>query len=80
MEPVPNAAEINAAHEWHNIDDDDSLQSSKNILDIIKTCLEAVKKLKTGHTIKMMTQLVAITEYVKLCACYQTQGNAASHA
>jgi len=73
MEPVPNAAEINAAREWLNIDDDDSPQSSKDILEIIKTCLKAVKKLKTGRTIKMMTQLVAITEYVKLRARYQTQ-------
>ena len=72
-EPVPNAAEINAAHEWLDIDDDDSPQSSKDILEIIKTCLKAVKKLKTGRTIKMMTQLVAITEYVKLRARYQTQ-------
>ena len=65
-EPVPNAAEINAAREWLDINDDDSPQSSKDILEIIKTCLKAVKKLKTGRTIKMMTQLVAITEYVKL--------------
>ena len=72
-EPVPNAAEINAAREWLDIDDDDSPQSSKDILEIIKTCLKAVKKLKTGRTIKMMTQLVAITEYVKLRARYQTQ-------
>jgi hypothetical protein len=54
-EPVPNAAEINAAREWLDIDDDDSPQSSKDILKIIKTCLKAVKKLKTGRTIKMMT-------------------------
>ena len=72
-EPVPNAAEINAAREWLDINDDDSPQSSKDILEIIKTCLKAVKKLKTGRTIKMMTQLVAITEYVKLRVRYQTQ-------
>jgi hypothetical protein len=65
-EPVFNAAEIIAAREWLNIDDDDYLQSSKDILEIVKTCLKAVKKLKTGRTIKMMTQLVAIAEYVKL--------------
>ena len=51
---------------FNDIDDDDSLQSSKDILEIVKTCLKAVKKLKTGHTIKMMTHLVAIAEYVKL--------------
>jgi hypothetical protein len=72
-EPVSNAAEINAAREWLDIDDDDCLQSSKDILGIVKTCLKTVKKLKTGRTIKMMTQLVAIAEYVKLRAHYQTQ-------
>jgi hypothetical protein len=71
-EPVFNAAEIIAAREWLNIDDNDCLQSSKDILEIVKTCLKAVKKLKTGRTIKMMTQLVAVAEYVKLRARYQT--------
>ena len=70
-EPVFSAAEIIAACEWLDIDDNDCLQSSKDILEIVKTCLEAVKKLKTGRTIKMMTQLVAVTEYVKLRARYQ---------
>jgi hypothetical protein len=48
-EPVSNAAEINTAREWLDIDDDDCLQSSKDILEIVKTCLKTVKKLKTGR-------------------------------
>jgi hypothetical protein len=34
-EPVFNAAEIMAAHEWLDIDDNDCLHSSKDILEIV---------------------------------------------
>jgi hypothetical protein len=61
-----NAAEINTAREWLDINDDDSPESLTDILEIVKRFLKEVKQLKTGCTVKMMTQLTAVAEYVKL--------------
>ena len=58
-------ADVEAACEWLDIDDD-SPEASKDILEIVKSCLKGMKRLKTGRSIKMMTQLTAIAEYVKL--------------
>ena len=63
-----NAAKINTAREWLDINDDDSPESSTDILEIVRRCLKEVKQLKTGCTVKMMTQLTAVAEYVKLRA------------
>jgi hypothetical protein len=46
-----NTAKVEAACEWLDIDDDDDPEASKDILEIVKSCL----KLKTGHSIKRMT-------------------------
>ena len=59
-------ADVEAACEWLDIDDDDSPETLKDILEIVKGCLKSMKGLKTGCSIKMMTQLTAIAEYVKL--------------
>jgi len=59
-------ADVEAAHEWLDIEDDDSPEASKDILEIVKSCLKGMKRLKMGRSIKMMTQLTAIAEYVKL--------------
>ncbi|EGO22356.1 hypothetical protein SERLADRAFT_440377 [Serpula lacrymans var. lacrymans S7.9] len=58
-----HTAEVEAAREWLVLDDDDSAPSQKNIFEIVKTCLKEVKWLKTSKTVKMMTQLTAVTEY-----------------
>lgn len=67
--------EVEAARGWLDIDDENNDElttlNSKDILQIIKNCLKEVKKLKTGRTIKMMTQLTAVAEYVKLRTRYQ---------
>jgi hypothetical protein len=60
---VPAAVE--AACEWLEIDDED-VPRSTDIFTIVKRCLKDVKKLKCGRTVKMMTQLTAVLEYVKL--------------
>ena len=68
-----NTAEVNAAHDWLDINDDDGSDPSKDILEIIRNCLKEVKRLKTGRLIKMMTQLTAVAEYVKLRIHFQAQ-------
>jgi hypothetical protein len=43
-------------------------------MDIILSCIKDVKKLKQlnhMHMIKMLIQLTAISEYVKLCTVYK---------
>ena len=57
-------AAVEAAHEWLEIDDQD-VPRSTDIFTIVKWCLKDVKKLKCGHTLKMMTQLTVVSEYVK---------------
>ena len=60
---VPAAVE--AARQWLEINDED-VPRSTDIFTIVKRCLKDAKKLKCGHTVKMMTQLTAVSEYVKL--------------
>ncbi|KAF8469898.1 hypothetical protein JB92DRAFT_2838459 [Gautieria morchelliformis] len=62
-----------AAHEWLKIDYED-VPTPTDIITIVKRCLQDVKKLKCGRTVKMMTQLTAVSEYVKLRDRYQAHG------
>ena len=65
--------EVEAACMWLDIRDDDGPEALKDIFEIIRKCLGEARKLKTGHTVKIMTQLTAVTEYIKLCAQIQVQ-------
>ena len=50
------------------------IDQSRDIMDIILSCIKDVKKLKQlNHTciIKMLTQLTAVSKYVKLCTVYK---------
>ena len=58
-------AAVKAAREWLKIDYED-VPRSTDIFTIVKRCLKESKKLKCGQTVKMMTQLTAVSEYVKL--------------
>jgi hypothetical protein len=58
-------AAVKAAREWLEIDYKD-VPRSTDIFTIVKRCLKDVKKLKCGRTVKIMTQLMAVSEYVKL--------------
>lgn len=51
--------------------DDEETEMQCNILDIVKACLADVKKIRTVPSIKMLSQLTAVTEYVKLQHRYQ---------
>ena len=43
----------------------------KDIIEIIRSCLKEIKKHDTKHSIKALSKLSAVSEYVKLCARYQ---------
>ena len=54
-------------------DDEDHgrpVQSQKDIIEIVSRCLKEAKKLKSARSVKIMTQLTAVAEYVKLHARY----------
>ena len=53
----------NKDHSW-------PVQSQKDIIEIVSRCLKEAKKLKSAHTVKIMTQLTTDAEYVKLHAYY----------
>ena len=55
---------IVATYEWLNVGEED--HDVADIIQIMKMCLKDVKKLKTVYSIKMVTQLTTIMEYVKL--------------
>ena len=52
-----------------------SNQSGKDILQIVSRSLKETKWLKSQHTVKVMSQLTAVAEYVKLCTCYLSNNN-----
>ena len=55
--------EIAAAHDFLEPDDHGE---APNIFEIVKACLQDVKKLKSAHSLKVVTQLTAVLEYAKL--------------
>ena len=55
------------------MDDEDygrPVQPQKDVMDIVSRCFKEAKKLKSAHTMKIMTQLTTVAEYVKLHTCY----------
>ncbi|KAF7984095.1 hypothetical protein HWV62_16696 [Athelia sp. TMB] len=68
---VPNGTIEEDVEDWFDLDDMYEVpQSLKDILEIIKICLQNFRKMKSGRTVKMLTQLTAVAEYVKLRECY----------
>ena len=65
-------AAVDAACEWLEINEDAT--GPADIFTIIRRCLIDAKKLKCGCTMKMMTQLTAVSEYMKLQDHYQAHG------
>jgi len=63
----PFAAEMEFAHsEMLEDDDDDELPGQKDIFKIISQCLKDAQKLRSRRTVKILMQLTAVSEYVKL--------------
>jgi len=56
-------SEITAACDWFESNDHGEVPG---IFEIVKGCFQDVKKLKSAHSIKMVTQLTAVFEYTKL--------------
>ncbi|KZP25484.1 hypothetical protein FIBSPDRAFT_1008199 [Athelia psychrophila] len=50
---------------------DEELEQLQTIKEIVAACLKDVKKVKTGRSLKMVTRLTAVIEYVNLRECYQ---------
>ena len=49
----------------------DSDIDPKDIIDIIHSCIKEAKKCTTKHAIKMLYQLITVSEYIKLQMRYQ---------
>ena len=67
----PELPEVVDAHEFFEVEEHKQLQTIKQI---VAVCLRDIKKLRTIHSIKMVAQLTAVTEYVKLWECYWRHG------
>lgn len=61
----PESAEIESAHEWLDIIDEDN-DEPQSTLSLVEKCLKEAKKLRTPRLVKVITQLSAIAQYVKL--------------
>ncbi len=46
-------------------------EESRDIMKIIYSCIKEVKKCKTQHAVKTITQLVSVSKYIKLCVWYK---------
>ena|SRR6266851_6395225 len=59
--------------EGHAFEDAQELftPESKDISTIIQSCLKDVKKCNSKHAIKALSKLIAVSEYVQLCAWYK---------
>ncbi|SRR6266851_3831683 len=49
----------------------DNSDEPRDIMKIIKSCLKDAKKCKTRRAVKIITQLVAMSEYIKLRTRYK---------
>ena len=56
-----DVSEVDAAHDLLNPN-----EIPGGIFQVVAKCLKDVKKLKTSHSVKMVTKLITVTEYVKL--------------
>jgi hypothetical protein len=59
---------VEAAQELFVVEEDDH---TTNIVNIIESCLKDIKKIKSKHPTKMLSQLISVSEYIKLRARYQ---------
>jgi hypothetical protein len=62
----PLAAEMEFAHREMLEDDDDESPGQKDNFKIISQCLKDLQKLRSRFTIKILMQLTAVSEYVRL--------------
>jgi hypothetical protein len=62
--------EIAAARTLFTPPEDDS-DEPRDIMKIIESCLKDAKKCKTRRAVKLITQLIAVSEYIKLRARYK---------
>jgi hypothetical protein len=46
-------------------------EESRDIIKIIHSCIKEVRKCKTWCAVKIITQLVALSKYINLCAWYK---------
>ena len=67
----PELPEVVAAREFFEAEE---YEQPRTIKQIVAACLKDVKKLRTVRSIKMVTQLTAVTEYVKLRERYRAHG------
>ena len=67
--------DIEAAQALFVLEEDNDVSDSdadpKDIMNIIHSRIKEAKKCTTKHAIKMLCQLIAVSEYIKLQACYQ---------
>jgi hypothetical protein len=42
-----------------------------NIMKIIQSCLKDINKIKSKHAMKMLSQIISVSEYIKLHARYR---------
>jgi len=61
--------EIAAVHTLFTLEDNSD--EPRDIIKIIKSCLKDAKKCKTRCAVKIITQLVAVSKYIKLHAQYK---------
>ena len=72
--PAESPEMVFSQAEMLNEADGDNTLGNKDIHKIISQCLKDAKKLQSGCTVKILTQLTAASEYVKLQALYFTYG------
>ena len=72
--PAESPEMVFSQAEMLNEADGDNTLGNKDIHKIISQCLKDAKKLQSGCTVKILTQLTAVSEYVKLQALYFTYG------
>jgi len=66
-----DAPVINAACLLFASEESKEIDGTGDLSKIIQSCLGDVKWHKNVHAIKMLSQLIAMFEYVKLCMCYK---------
>jgi hypothetical protein len=65
----PQAPAVEAAQELFSPDEDEP----EDVTQIVQSCLKDVKKHKTSRAIKMLSHLIAVSQYVRLRERYQKQ-------
>jgi predicted esterase YcpF (UPF0227 family) len=69
---------IQAVQDLFGAEAEEDNDYAMDITKIIKSCLKDINKIKSKRALKMLSQIISVLEYIKLCAQYRQHNSCIS--